>query len=414
MPNRDPAALSSPMTPGWPAAAVFTLLVAVSAEYVFRWWATNTLTGTGSQMLYQASTMSFNYIDFGAIRRGLGGTIVRLLGDDRIVATVIFYLASAACVAAASCRLIFGRRRLRHDDVAPTLLLLALFMRWSADVGRSDLAVAALLAAATLAILNQRPVLACCAVSVGLFIHETSFIFGLPLLLALLLNGSRWQTCSRGSLVGSASVLTAATALYLLMGRLPHADVATMVSTVRSTLPAHEHVDWAIYFAVGGMRGVAMSMCQNATDRTYVRHLLSGLLIVVLFIVCLGQWRSPRRSTALLASVPSFLFLAVVANDFTRWTVLASFNAWLFAVGSGDASAPVSESAIWLRRLGAAAAIPLLVPLTASVAYPIYVPAPMIDSFAQRHGLSWTPSVADAFQRCDPGWRTVLDDPAAR
>lgn len=412
MGNREQQAAAS--LPRWPAAALFALLIAIAAEHVLRWWAKNTLTGPGSQMLYQASAMSFNYIDFGAVRRGLGGTIVRLLGNDRIVATVIFFLASAAFVAAASCRLLLMRRRLRYDAVAPTLLLLALFMRWSADVGRSDLAVAALLGASTLAMLNKRPVLASCVVSTGLFIHETSFIFGLPLLLALLLDGSRWRTCSPRSLIGSASILAAATALYFLMGWLPHADVATMVSGVRSALPAHEHVDWAIYFAVSGKRGVAMSMCQNAADPTYVRHLLSGLLIILLFVACLGQWRSPRRSNALIASVLPFLFLAVVANDFARWTVLAAFNAWLFAVSSDDASGQIENSSPWLRWLGAAASIPLLVPLTAGVAYPIYVPSPMIDSFAQRHGFAWTPSVADAFQRCDPSWRTVLDNPSTQ
>jgi len=40
-------------------------------------------------MLYSAATLSFNYIEFGAVRRGLAGTLVYLLHPNRMVGTAL-------------------------------------------------------------------------------------------------------------------------------------------------------------------------------------------------------------------------------------------------------------------------------------------------------------------------------------
>ena len=263
---------------------------------------------------------------------------------------------AAAAVAGAACALFARLARPVPERAAFALLLVALMMRWAEDPGRTDIAVAALLGVAALAILAGRPLAAALAVAVGLFVHETGFVFGLPLLAGLWLDQGRWRAIGRRAALGVGAVLALALLLYLAFDRLPRADARTMVDVVRSHFPPHEYVDWAIYFAVGGARGVQTSLCQNAGDPTYALHVGGGLLVIGLFIAILKRRGTPGWPAALLVSVPPFLFLSVVANDVSRWAVLAAFNVWLLsAVVPGSAPPARSRVAVGLaHRAGGA------------------------------------------------------------
>jgi hypothetical protein len=188
------------------------------------------------------------------------------------------------------------------------LLFVAVMLRWAEDPGRTDLAVAALLVAAVLAFQAKQLVLSCLCLGLSLGVHETGLVFGLSLLAALLLDGARWRQVPRRIAAAGLLVLAAFIALYVLLGLLPHADVATMVSVVRSHFPTHEYVDWAIYFAVSGSRGVRTSICQNLGDPTYPLHLATGLGVTAIFIALLRNRAKPSLPAALLAAVPPFLF----------------------------------------------------------------------------------------------------------
>jgi MFS family permease len=139
-----------------------------------------------------------------------------------------------------------------------------------------------------------RPVAAALAVAVGLFVHETGFVFGLPLLAGLWLDQGRWRAIGRRAAFGVGAVLGLALLLYLAFDGLPRSDARTMVDVVRSHLPPHEYVDWAIYFAVSGARGVQTSLCQNAGDPTYGLHVGGGLLVIGLFVAILKRARRTR------------------------------------------------------------------------------------------------------------------------
>ena len=56
------------------------------------------------------------------------------------------------------------------------------------------------------------------------------------------------------------------------------------------------------------MRGVTMSVCQNLGDPTYIRHLLSGILVVVLFIV--NAWL--RHGSPQDLKIPMLLSLVAI------------------------------------------------------------------------------------------------------
>jgi hypothetical protein len=397
----------------------FVLLVALSTRLLASAVRRGVLLTDESPLLYRAATLGFNYFDFGPVRRGLAGSVVSLLGPDRLLGTAVFHVLCAAAVAGGAAAL-FLRLRVGARWVY-ALLFVALMLRWAEDPGRTDLAVAALLVAAALAFQAKQLVLSCLCVGLSLSVHETGLVFGLALLAALLLDGARWRRVPRRTAAAGLLVLAAFVALYMLLGMLPHADVATMVSVVRSHFPTHEDVDWAIYFAVSGSRGVRTSVCQNLGDPTYPLHLATGLGVIAIFIALLRNGARPSLPAALLATVPPFLFLSVVANDLSRWTVLAAMNVWLVsAVAAGDPAAD-ADGAVrrpwWgaALRIGTAMlVIPLIHPKTWPIQDPIFSPTPVIDRAVQEAGGPKTPRFRTALARCDADWRSVLgDDPAA-
>ena len=385
--------------------ALFLVLLLLSARLLISATYQHTLQSPKSPLLYHAGTLAFNYFDFGFVRRGLGGSIVHLIGGEMLGATAIFHMLSAAAVSAVAClfvtRLEPPRRRATF-----VVLLVAIVMRWAEDAGRTDLAVAALVGSAAMALRSGRPVVATSLVAVGLCIHETSFVYGIPLLAGLAFEHRLWRSLSRRAIVCAIAVPVAALGLYLLLDRLPHADAGTMVDTVRSRLPRTDEVDWAIYYAISGGRGVSTSLCQNARDPSYPMHVGGGLLVIALFVAVTGM-RGPTLWRAILVSVPSFLFLSHVANDISRWSGLAAMNVWWFAACSGDERAGVNWR--W-RPVAAIAAILLIHPKVYPVEYAIYVPTPVLERLAQRLlGAPRTPSVSAALAICDPGWREYLE-----
>jgi hypothetical protein len=282
----------------------FVLLVALSTRLLASAVRRGVLLTDESPLLYHAATLAFNYFDFGSVRRGLAGSVVYLLGPDRLLGTAVFHVLCAAAVAAGAATLFLHLRLRAPARGVYVLLFIALMMRWAEDPGRSDLAVAALLVAAALAFQARKLVLSCLCVGLSLGVHETGLVFGLSLLGALLLDGGRWRQVPRRAAAFGSLVLAAFVALYVLLGMLPHADVATMAAVVRSHFPTHEYVDWAIYFAVSGSRGVHTSVCQNLGDPTYPLHLATGLGVIAIFIALLRNEGKPPLPAALLAAFP--------------------------------------------------------------------------------------------------------------
>ena len=398
------------------AWAFFALLVALSTRLLASAVWRHVLLTEESPLLYHAATLAFNYFDFGFVRRGLAGSVVSLLGPDRLLGTAIFHVLCAAAVAGGAAALFLHLRLRAGERLLYVLLFVALMLRWAEDPGRTDLAVAALLIAAGLAFQARLLLVACLCVGVSLGIHETGLIFGVSLLAALLLDGGRWRQVTRRNATAGVLVLSTFIALYVLLGTLPQADVPTMVSVVRSRFPRHEYVDWAIYFAVSGGRGVRTSVCQNLGDPTYPLHLATGLGVIGLFITLLRRRTRPSLAAALLAAVPPVLVLSIVANDLSRWTVLAALNVWILsAVAAAESDLGGDAGArSWQRtslRLGVAVlVIPLIHPKTWRIEDPIFSPSPVIDRLVQELGGPRTPRFAAALARCDSEWRSVLGD----
>jgi hypothetical protein len=370
----------------------------------------NDLTSDTSYMSYSAAVLSLNYFDFGFVRRGLGGTVVYLLGTNRLSATAVFHVLSSICLSVVASVVFARMRRPPLQVISFAVLLIALTLRWTQDLGRTDVLMAALIALTAIAF--RKPLIACSLVAVGLFIHEVSVIYGIPLLGALWLDQGRWREMSIKPSLGGGAVLLAALALYASLGLMPHAAPEEMVDVVRNVMPqrswAREQVDIAIYFAVSELRGIRTAICQNAIDPTYSLHLMTGLLTIGSFIVALKDKYGPSIYTALLVSVPSFIFLGVIATDISRWANLAAFNVWLLCAMSSGERGCSRGFADPVKLLIAA----LIVPLICIHKWPavhFFAPMPAVDHVIQKLGGPRPP--LEALPRCDPGWRAVLGDP---
>lgn len=397
----------------WQAACLLLALILAASR--FSWGAVlrGDVPGALDYLLYQAATLGFNYFEFGAVRRGLGGSLVYLLGADALAATAAFHFLCAAAVATAATWL-FVRLEVRGAArAASAVVMVAIMLRWGDDAGRTDMAVAALLGFATIAMGLRRPVVAVALVCTGLFIHETSFIFGAPLLAALALRSGGWPAFTPRQKGSAAMTLAASFALYAGMALLGQADVPTMVDKVRAKFIAHDHVDWAIYFALSGLRGVRTSVCQNLADPSYWVHPASGGVVMLAAYLALA-WRARAEApAALLAVLPGFVFLCVVANDISRWAMFGCFNLWLLA-----ASAPPRTGAGslpgWAKLAIAVALLPLVNARPGTIQFRIYAPSPVLEWAARKAGGPRTPDIEEALQRCDPDWRSVLDGAPAR
>ena len=394
---------------------------------------------------YRAATLMFNYIDLGAVRRGLGGTLLRLTGLDPLFGLAVFHLLSSVFTAAVMGALIWQRAVTPPLRALWTIGIAALFLFWSADSGRTDVVLAGLLGLVAL-LARRRPVLAAVCFVVAIGFHETALIYGLPLVLALWLDG-RWHPASgpaagrrgaavarapplplgappsgvatRHALLTAAMLIAVAACVQALMGRLPHADFDTTVQWFWSRFPRSEAAEWALYFYVAGARGIKLAVCNNRwVDPNYAIHLLSGLVVIGAAVVVFNG--SLRRGwlPPLLAGLVPFLFLSAITIDMTRWSTFAAVNAWLVCVTrpAGDDGPPPGPANVARRGVLLSLLIFAVSPRHVTVAgLDIFSPAPVVDRVMWKFtGPRSSPGIQVGLRACDPTWRELLVPGRAR
>jgi len=216
---------SAPTQLTWMTVLFVVVVLAASLRVPFHLALTGRLPDIFELGAYTRAVLGFNYFELGAIRRGLGGSIVYLLSPDILVGTTAFFYLSAFAVCVGSA-LLFARLDLPWPQrLAFGVAMAAIMLRWAEDIGRTDMAIAALLAAATLAVLRARFLAAVLFVCVGLFIHELSVIFGIPLIAALMADG-RLDKVGKKERWAIVLAIAVTASLYLAVIALPSADVA--------------------------------------------------------------------------------------------------------------------------------------------------------------------------------------------
>src|SRR4051812_27639839 len=115
---------ATPRRERWTALLLWLLLVGLSTRLLVSAVRRHVLQTEESPLLYHAATLAFNYVDFGFVRRGLAGSLVRLFGDDWLRGSAVFHVLAAAAVAAAACVLFARLRRPLPERLAFALLLI--------------------------------------------------------------------------------------------------------------------------------------------------------------------------------------------------------------------------------------------------------------------------------------------------
>jgi hypothetical protein len=358
---------------------------------------------------YNIVDLSINYIQFGAVRRGLTGSIAYLSGIDFAHIPFVLYAVSALSL------VILSFFMLRHMTVSavesiPFLIFLAaLLLFWSTEMGKTDILVAVILVAMALALVSGQIVLASALLVVGVLVHEVCAIYGLPLLAALLIDEHRYSQFGWRSFAWSAAVLAAGAILYEATILLPHspnsAIVATIESELKSTQLDQSLVPQAFYFHLGGARAVKTAMCTAESSNRIVQLLITFAMIAVAIFSFAGT-RPAKWILPILITAPPILFLWTTALDMSRWVALGILNVWIFCAIRNYA--PVGHESrrwVWARVLCAAAMVPILYPKTVYVSGNYLYPSPVLEKVLET---AIGAPIYKTQDECDPNWRSML------
>ena len=368
---------------------------------------------------YKLATLAINYFDFGAMRRGLAGSIVHLAPVDLRTGAFLFYVVANLVFIAEAAWIIARSGRSRFAIAAPSILVVAAILGlWAKDVGRTDVMIGALLAPAAVAAARGRLVLASALLSFGLFAHECSLIFGLPLIGAIVWARPRHLRPPASQWLPATALLCGCVLLYIALPYLPHSDPRQLVDGVRAKVGTNWQSDFALMNVVAGERGLRDSLCQNVVDPNFLINGASALVLITLCLAALAGRPSRLWICCLAATLPAYGFLWVITLDNSRWITLSLLNVWLICA-LADRGRDGSGASPRLAGLAFAAVLVLLhSPLVFRTEQSIFATSPLLGRVAGSVRTMLGRDARTEFQPsqsiryCDPDWASVLDDGA--
>jgi len=254
---------------------VAVLMLAAHAQLLWESWRGWQLTESWT-LLYQAATLGVNYPEFGAVRRGLVGTLIHWSGLPLIAGTAVFHVIGALLLVGLVAYL------LRRAELPAAAWWRAaggmalLFVCWGEDAGRPDMTVAALVLLASIFLMAGRPLAWTLTLLLGLGVHENVVVLGLPFAMVLWVAppGLRLPTGYGVAAAALAAVLAAvlvALAAYAIgFDLLPHVPGEQMRARIAERLPEHTMVALGLYFGAAGNRGLMTAMCLNGRNPMHV------------------------------------------------------------------------------------------------------------------------------------------------
>lgn len=362
-------------------------------------------------MYYNVTFLSANYIDTGFVRRGLGGTIARLLSPDPDTGAFLFHLLSTLALIASF--LTLGWRAFRAVSLPNALFMMLFcvvspqfFLGWGNDIARTDMAVIAAILFAVVALDARRPVVAAALLFVGAMAHETAIIFGLPLLFAVaMVKSDDGLRGLRPLLPHAVGLIAGVIVVVLVQGALtPDTPVFIRRMVEHTPRPTTQWLvdlrDCAIYMMVGGLRGLKTAMCYNVYYAAYPLMVGFTLLVTVLNGAILGVER--RWVLFALAIVGPTLFMDLVANDLGRWVKFGCAGTWALSAVLHERGAVSLDG----RRLVASVLLFVVVFFMGSSR--VHTVNRASDATAMALGYPGAPEVADWMTHCDPAWRSFV------
>lgn len=402
--------------------AVIAIICALSWRHVYLGFVSASAAEVhqfGNSILYSRTVIATNYMDDGFVRRGLGGSIAHLSSSDWKTSAALFTMFSGAWLSLPICVIV--RRLARRVGMASASYLAAViclspqtFLGWSLDYSRTDMLAAGFVAWAAVLIQDRRIVAAAFCLLAGSLAHETTIIFGLPLVGVLARElRARGDLDDRALLTGLLVFLLGLAGLYACQAMLsaPRDVIASHMLSAAPNVASERMRDdqsMAVYMQVQGFQGVRDAMCLNMEEgHAYLFWSAMALLTLGAY-----RWVFPADRKLLLYStavIAPSLFLLLVANDIGRWTQLGVLNAWLLASSLmivGD------RTIASIRRICIGSMIMILLLLLGSSRYDRPFRLQRFPAAAAH--LPKRELYTHLMDRCVPGWRSVALQVARR
>ncbi len=416
--NRPKAVFAGPIL----SILAFAVICAIGWRYAYQAYMSNDpvrIRQFEASIIYSRTVIASNYFDNGFVRRGLGGSIARLLSPNWKESAALFTMFSAAWLALPICVII--RRLAERVGIALATYLAAVvclspqtFLGWSLDYARTDMLVASFVAWTAVLIQERRMVPAALCLLTGSLAHETAIIFGLPLLWVLA-RDSRDRGClDDRAVLNSLFLLGLGLAgLYAcqVMFSVQSSMLARYMLSAAPSIASERMLDdqaMAVHMQVQGLQGVKEAICLNLEEGPkYLFWSAMALVTLGAYWLVLPSGRKPLLF--LIGVIAPSLFLLVVANDVGRWAQLSVFNAWLLSASltiGGD------RTIVSLRRIGVGSVILASLLLLGSSRYDR--PFRLHRFTAAAAYLPDRELYTRLMDRCAPGWRSALPQAAKR
>lgn len=350
----------------------------------------------------------FNYFQFGGVRRGLVGSIIYFSGVNLVVGVRLVYWISYFLFLSLAYLILNRVTAVARFFVPFVVILAALLLFWSSGIGWTDMLMAAILAGAALAAINGRTITASICIAAGVTVNEAVAIYGLPLLLAILLDEDRYKDLRLSSAaIGGAIIVASFVAGTLVLPLLPHSDPRTIVQTIKSEIAStyssqssdHE------FFLLTTARGARAVQCAIQHSVHYFIHPFVAIFMIALTTFSLSglyrlQWTAPA-----VASIPPMLLLWLIASDMSRWTAFSILSVWIVCAVRSRVPVDHKSGRVLARTAAAVAILVLLYPGTVKLYAAFCFPSPLIEKALES---VLGPAEFRSFDDCDPTWRSVL------
>jgi hypothetical protein len=369
----------------------------------------NTATLDATHAAYNLGVLAINYQQHGLIRRGLGGTIVTVLGGSPLTNCVhpliVFHLLSAIWLAIP---LVLLLRRMLMENLRYGLLLAVvllvspqLFLGWGGDLGRTDMFTSGCIAWAVVALLKQHDVVAVGMILTGMLAHESAAIFGIPLLIAILRKPPITETSNRFRRVVITFVLGCGV-IFVAQGMNTTVSSRKIVEAILDSQKPSLLRDVAAYMTAAGPRSIVTSWCQSL-GRAATPLYIGCMVVIVLVYPWILSVRRKNLTGYVLATILPLLMISLIAIDYGRWLMFTTLNGWLFAVVS-----LYSADRRALGNLAVAGRLAVLAALVAMKPTTVFAPSIFVEQLATR---LWGKNSTDlkSVDACDPDWRTFID-----
>jgi hypothetical protein len=326
------------------ASIAFALIVFMGCRHIYQSYASDKLRDVlqlHRSLVYSRTVLATNYFDDAFVRRGLGGSIVRILGKNWIEGSALFIVISVVWLALPLSAIVKRLAETISIKVALFFLLILIvspqtFLAWSLDFTRTDMMVAGFIVWSCVLMQTGKLYQASIVLVLGSLVHETSLIYGLPILAALALELRSRGTLDLSSMVLASIIVISGTAALLILQALFSGSPQTIARHMLSAAPKSAHPFFvnaqimATYMQVTGPQGVKDAICLNAEEGgIYIFWSSMALITVLAYLIILPFYR--RYLLFALAALVPCCFLLLVANDIGRWAQLSVLNAWLLS-----------------------------------------------------------------------------------